>query len=212
MLLRELIDEIMEHLQLPDEIGLGIPSMMTYVNSAARDARNSGWLVHLEDDESITFAQDTWEYAVPASFAYVRDLRVENDTTSPSTWDEIIPEGYWAPPRIDAGVPKFFLIRPFMIPVGLKMKVVGQKRPSLYSALTDTIDSGMESFLRERAIVYSMSFLRASAKSIWTETDSGVDSERFAMWDRRRRDSELMLGRHPQEFRTRPSSWYVPGR
>ena len=200
----QLIDEIFEHIRPPDEIDVSIPRMLTYVNSAARDARNSGWLVHLEDDESLTFAQDTWEYAVPATFAYVKELRVENDTTSPSTWDEIIPDAYWAPPRIDAAVPKFFFIRPFMVPVGLKMKVVGQKRPTVYSLVTETVDTGMESFLRERAITYALSFIHSSMPEL--------DAQRFAMWDRRRRDSELFLARHPQEFRARPSSWYVPSR
>lgn len=204
MTILELIDEIMEHIRPPDEIDISIPRMLAYINSAARDARNSGWLVHMEDDESLVFLQDTWQYAVPATFAYIRELRIENNTTSPSTWDEIIPEAYWAPPRIEGGVPVIFLIRPFMIPVGVRMKVVGQKRPSLYSVVTATVDTGMESFLRERAITFALSFIHSSMPE--------VDAQRFSMWDRRRRDSELMLGRHPQEHRVRPSSWYVPSR
>lgn len=211
MTFKELIDEIFEHLQPPDEIGLSIASVMTYVNSAARDARNSGWLIHMEDDESIVFVANTWDYAIPATFAYIKELRVENDTSSSSTWDEVIPEGYWEP-RIEGGVPRLFFVRPFMIPVGLNLKVIGQKRPTLYSTLSETIDPGMESFLRERAIVYALSFIRSSAKGIWTEQDQGIDQERFALWDRRRRDSELMLARHPAEFRVRPSSRLVPGR
>jgi len=200
----QLIDEIFSHVRPPDEIDLSIPQVLVYINSAAQDARNSGWLVKMEDDESLTFLQNTWQYSVPATFAYIRELRVENNTSSPSTWDEMIPEAYWAPPRIDDGVPKFFFIRPFMLPVGRKMKVVGQRRPTVYSLVTETVDPGMESFLRERAITFSMSFIHSSLPA--------VDAQRFAMWDRRRRDSELMLGRHPQEFRARPNSWLVPGR
>lgn len=211
MLISELIDEIMSHVRPPDEIGLDTSLVMTYINSATRDARNAGWLIHMEDDESLTALQNTWEYAVPATFAYVHEIKVENNTTSPSTWDEVIPEGYWDI-SINGGVPYFFFITPFMLPVGLKFKVIGQRRPTIYAAVGETIDAGMESLLREWAIVYSLGFIRSTAKDIWGEPDEGIDGQRFAIWDRRRRTAELMLRQHPQEFRVRPDSHLVKGR
>ena len=77
-----LIDSIQAGIRGPDEIEVSIAQVQQFINDAAQEARSSGWLLPLEDDESITFASNTYEYNVPASFAYVYMLRIENDTRS----------------------------------------------------------------------------------------------------------------------------------
>ena len=197
-----LIDSIQVAIRGPDEIEISIGQVQTFINDAAQEARSSGWLLPLEDDESITFAANTYEYNVPASFAYVYMLRVEDDTTTPSTWNEIIEHHLWDI-RIDGGVPKYFIHRGVGLPVPQKLKTVGQKRPTIYSALADTIDPGMEAFLLRRATAAALGFVSATGD---------LDPQRFSMWQQHRRDAELLLGRHPMEYRVRPSSKYVLGR
>lgn len=183
--------------------------MQTFLGAAVQDAKNSGWLIVLEDDESLTWTANTYAYAVPASFAYVSELRVENTATSPSTWDEVVPDHFWEI-RLDSSVPKFFIHRGFPIPSGKLMKVIGQKRPTLYSAgatgLAETVDPGFESFLRDRALAYALSF-QATASP-----DLEIDRSRIALMDRAMGRSEAMLARHPQENRVNPSAEHVPGR
>ncbi len=197
-----LIDSIQAGIRGPDEIEVSIAQVQTFINDAAQEARSSGWLLPMEDDESLTFAANTYEYNVPASFAYVYMLRIEDDTTDPSTWNWILEHHLWDI-RIDEAVPKYFINGGFPLPVPQKLKTVGQKRPTIYSALADTIDPGMEAFLQRRATASALGFISATGE---------LDQQRFGMWNQQRRDAELLLGRHPQEFRVKPSSRYVLGR
>lgn len=198
----DLIDEIQAGIRGPDEIEVSIAQIQTFINSAVYEARSSGWLLPIEDDESITFASNTYQYDVPADFAYVYMLRIENDTTSPSTWNEILEHHLWDI-RIDDGDPTFFIHRGVALPVPMSLKVVGQKRLTVYSALATTVDPGVEAFLRARATASALGFISATGE---------LDQQRLGMWAQHRRDAELLLGRHPQEFRVRPSSKYVLGR
>ncbi len=197
-----LIDSIQAGIRGPDEIEVSIAQVQTFINDAAQEARSSGWLLPLEDDESLTFASNTYEYNVPSTFAYVYMLRIEDDTTSPSTWNQIIEHHLWDI-RIDDSVPKFFFHRAMVLPVPQLLKVVGQKRPTIYSALASTIDPGMEAFLLRRATAAALGFISATGE---------LDPQRFQMWSQHRRDAELLLARHPMEYRVKPSSKYVLGR
>ncbi len=52
-----------------------------FINSAARDLRNSGWLVRMQAVESVQLLSDNYEYDVPLRFAYIKELRI-GDTSS----------------------------------------------------------------------------------------------------------------------------------
>lgn len=202
---QELVDEIFDAVRPSDLVEVSVPQVLGFVNRAARVARSSGWLLHMEDDESLTFLANTWEYAVPATFAYVRSLRVEEDSTSPSTWDEYVPYPFWEM-RINDSNPYFYIVRDWPIPIGQGIKVIGQKRPSQYTAVTDTIDPGMEAFLTERATQYVNSFMSAGNPTL------DLDRSRMDLARMSYGVSEQLLGRHPQEFRVLPNSRLVPGR
>ncbi len=193
-----------------DIVEVSIAQLQTFINAAVRDATRSGQLITLEDDESLTFEANTHEYNVPATFAYVSELRVENNTTSPSTWDELIPDHFWDI-RLDDSVPKFFFHRGFALPTGSKaMKVIGQKRPTIYSSgqtgLAETVDPDLESFLRERAIAFALRFQAVGNPAL------EVDRTQFALADRAMGASERLLASHPYENRVNPNSRYVPSR
>lgn len=204
-----LIDSIMAQLRPWDLLETTIEQVQIFINDAVQDAKNSGWLIVLEDDESLTWATGTYEYAVPATFAYVSELRVENEATTPSTWDEIVPFHFWRI-SLDASVPKFFIHRGFAIPDARLMKVIGQKRPTLYSSgaagLAETIDPGFESFLRERSMAFALRYQATANPSL------AVDQNRVMLADRAMAYSEALLARHPQENRVDPNAEHVPGR
>lgn len=204
-----IVDSIMARLRPWDLLETTIEQVQIFINDAAQDARNVGWYVKLEDDESLTWATNTYEYNVPATFAYVSELRVENEATSPSTWDEIVPFHFWRI-SLDDSVPKFFIHRGFAIPTARAMKVMGQKRPTIYSSgatgLAETIDLGFESFLRERAISSALSYQATANPSL------EVDRTRLALADRARLFSNEFLKSHPQENRVDPNAEHVPGR
>jgi hypothetical protein len=205
----DLVDSIKGQLRDSDLVEVTITQLQGFINDAAQDAKNSGWLIVLEDDESLTWTANTYAYSVPASFAYVSELRVENTATSPSTWDEVVPDHFWEI-RLDSSVPKFFISRGFPIPNAKLMKVIGQERPTIYSSgatgLAETVDLGFESFLRDRALALALGFQATANPTL------EIDRTRIALMDRAMGRSEAMLARHPQENRVNPSAVYVPSR
>ncbi len=62
--------------------------LLGFINQAARDLANSGWLIRLEDAENIGLLSDEWEYDVPARFAYVKQLLIgDKNVDNASTVD-----------------------------------------------------------------------------------------------------------------------------
>ncbi len=67
---------------------LGDPSMeqvklidwMSFVNDAADDLTNMGWLLPLEVNESVILAANTYQYDIPTGFAYITEIRVGDKT------------------------------------------------------------------------------------------------------------------------------------
>ena len=200
----DIINRIASQVRPWGDFEMTIAQMTLFVNQALEDAASSGWLIDLEDDESLTFAATTYEYSVPSSFAYIGSLRVENSSTSPATWDEHIPVPFWEI-RFDTDA-KFYINRAWPIPVGKKMKVIGQRRPILVTGIGSTIEVGMEAFVRERAIAYALGFQSTGSAEL------SVDQSHIALMDRKMAHSERLLSLHPQEFRVTLNSEHVPGR
>jgi hypothetical protein len=131
---------------------------------------------------------------------------VEDDTFTPSMWDQHIPHAFWEI-RIDASSPMFYINTRWALPQsGTLMKVIGQKRPALYTALTETVDPGMEAYLAEMATHYALSYMSAGNPSL------DIDRSRLALAQKSLAFAEGLLSRHPQEFRVKPNSKLVPGR
>lgn len=187
-------------------VQVSIPQMLTFINDAALDLRNSGWLKILADDESIEFVTNDYDYDVPSSFAFVYELRIENTATTPSTFDEIIDFHFWRIAEDVAGTPEFVFHQGFPIPSGKKLKVMGQERPSLYTAITNTVDAGMESYIRESATASSLEYM-ASARP-----DVEFERSRFVLAQQARATAFRFLSLQPMRFRQFPNSEYVPTR
>lgn len=201
---QEIVDEIKTEVRDADEYEITIAGVRAYINAAARDASGQGWLLHLTDDESLQFASNTYEYAVPASFAFIRDLFYEDASIS-EIFDDIIPRHYWHI-RIDVGAtPTFIIHSSWTLPApNKKMKVVGFKRPTIYAAVTETVDVGMEAFLRDRAISHAYGFLATVSPEL--------ENVRLGLRDRKFAESQLLLDRHHQDIKVIPAPRLVPGR
>lgn len=187
-------------------VQVSIPQLLTFINDAALDLRNSGWLKILADDESIEFSTNDYDYDVPSSFAFIHELRVENTSLTPATFDEIVDRHFWRISEDVAGTPEIVFHTAFPIPSGRKLKVLGQERPSLYTAITNTIDAGMESYIRESATASALEYM-ASARP-----DVEFERSRFVLAQGARATAFRFLALQPMRFRQFPNSEYVPTR
>lgn len=175
--------------------------MISFINMAARDARNSGWLLRYQTQGS-TADNSTYGSIVDLSstvFAYVSRVMTQRRDNGP--FEDELPGAYW---WITDDAKLVFNPGLFKPKAGTPVLLLGQKRPSLYTATGDTVDPGMESFLRERASAYALRLL-AAGRSEFAQYRQQEAELAF-------RDSELLLARHPQEFRVLPNSKLVPGR
>ena len=145
----DIIDSVKARMREDDRIEVTFAQMLSFINDAAQDLVASGWVIQ-DSDEAAAFVSGTYEYAVPSGIAFVHEIRVENTVTTPSTWDEIIPLHFWRIGEYDSPMINFH--KAFPLPDAKLMRVLGQKRPSLYTATADTVDLGMEPYIRESAL------------------------------------------------------------
>ena len=62
--------------------------ILGFLNQAAADTRNSGWLIRMQHVESVQLLSNEYEYDVPARFAYIKQLRIgDTSTDNASTVD-----------------------------------------------------------------------------------------------------------------------------
>jgi len=108
-------------------------------------------------------------------------------------------------PPAAASTAKIIFYEPWYQPdSGANIKILGQKRPSLYAAGADIVDTNMDTFLREKATYYAGMF-SAFGQSEYAATRR--DAALLAL-----RQAENMLAQSPQVFRMKQGSIYVPGR
>lgn len=206
MLVRDLVTECSLHINDPQNAQVSQAQWLIFLQSAARDLRNKGWLRRQSDDTSILTTASTYTYAVPSGFAYVRILYQEETINGSPIYVREIPRNHWAPDgtiHVQAGIPVFFFSTVSSVDVGKHIMVVGQKRPTAYLTTNETVDGGMESVLRERACAYALQFA-ASGNSELARWRQIMATTKF-------QNSEILLRNHPQEFRVLPGSLVVPG-
>lgn len=174
------------------------------VNQAVDDLAAEGIVLPLAEDESLAFAATTWAYSVPASFAYIKELREEN-AVGGGKYPNVIHPTLWRLTIETATTPIIqFDTTEYTLPTAtIKLKVIGQKRvPQL--AGTEVAPPGLESFIRERALSYACDILAGSSSqlSAWRR---GLAEQ---SWGR----SLDMLRRFPRQYRPWPDSQCVPER
>ena len=176
--------------------------LITFINIAVADVTNAGWLIYLEEDESLTEAAHTYTFTVPSNIAYISRILRQNRSTN--TYDYEIDRNAWRL-GLDGGVATLFFDETRYVPdAGAKLKLVGQKRPATYTTGTDPIDLGLDAVLREGTLFYAFQFVAAgrSEYAAWRQSETTLAYQRF----------QQLLSMAPQQFRMKPNSKYVPGR
>jgi hypothetical protein len=297
MLVSALIDSVSLHIHDPSGREVTRLQHLIFVNDAARDLTNAGWLLPIQHAENIELLNDEFEYDVPAGFAYVKELRLGDQTqgnasaldtgvntdaalddsetevkvgdasifvvndliqidseimlvtardtsstqntltvtrpyfsTTAAThdnasdvkrpladtdYDYVIPRAYWRLKLQTGGRntttaalgsrPQFVFNSDFVsFTPGTPIQVIGQARPTIYTAETDTLDLGMESFLRERALTFASRFASMGGSAV-ANMRRAIGQEALAL-------SEQFLRLHPAEFRVAPNSTRIKGR
>lgn len=199
--LQSLIEDGGMHVHDPQFTELTRAEWLVFARSASQAAQSSGWLLYLQDDESISLVSNTYEYAVPANFAYIYNLEVESSTTG--VYIDSVPRSHWEI-RIDSGVPNFKFETITLLTNGRHLRITGQKRPTIYSGLSDTVDNQMEGYVMERMLFYAFRYL-ANGQSDLARWRQQMSQQSWQI-------SEAMLRAHPQEFRVMPSGILVKGR
>ncbi len=198
-----IVDSIEIHVRDTGNDEITEARLVTLIADASQDIDMAGGLVFLEDDESLTLASPTLSYTVPASFVAIRELRVEGATAG--TYDRIIPRHLWQL-RYDGAAPKIIFHEDHGLTDTKKIKVVGWRRPTVYTAVGDTVDPGLDAFLRDRAAAYALSYMAAGG--------SELDRNRLQQRELKMRDSEALLQRYLtlQEEQLVPGTRRVPSR
>jgi hypothetical protein len=202
MLISELKIDISLRIHDVGAVEISTAQLLLFINMAVRDLRNAVVLLPLEEDESLTEAATVYTFTVPANFAYVSRLLRQNTATL--TYDYEIDRSSWRL-ALDGGVPALVFDETRYIPdAGAHIKIIGQKRPSIYAADGDTVETFLESLLRERACYYALQFLAAgrSEYAQWRQQEAMLARQEY----------ERLLSMAPQELRMQPNSRYVPTR
>lgn len=200
-ILQNLIEDAAMHCHDPQFTELTRAEWLVFARSASQAAQSSGWLLYSEDDESLTAAANTYEYSVPSGFAYIYNLEIES--SSSGVYIDSVPRSHWEI-RINGAVPVFKFDTISLLTDGRKIKVTGQKRPTIYSDLSNTVDNQMEGYVMERMLFYGFRYL-ANGQSDLARWRQQMSQQSWQI-------SEAMLRAHPQEFRVMPSAVYVKGR
>lgn len=174
------------------------------INQAVDDLAAEGIVLPLAEDESLAFAATTWAYSVPATFAYIKELR-EESAVGGGKYPNVIHPSLWRL-TIETGTTPIiqFDTTEYTLPTATtKLKVIGQQRVAQLTG-TDTVPPALASFIRERTIAYAANILGSST--------SGLSAWRQALAEQCWVRSLDILRRLPREYRPLPDAKRVPER
>ncbi|KKN83857.1 hypothetical protein LCGC14_0295100 [marine sediment metagenome] len=200
----ELRNEIAHHLQDPAKRLVNQAQLLEFIDSAAWDAAAEGWLLSTQD-ESLSLGSSDFEYDVPSGLAYIHEIWQET-TAATGIYDDFIPWHQWEIVLDASGTPAIHFSREtFTVVSGVDLRLKGQTRPtSEYSSGSSSIDAGMESFIRERAIAYA-------ARNL--SRHGGAHAQQYAQLAQEAQTiSESLLQQQAEFFRPKRYSRAVPGR
>lgn len=186
----------------PTQIEITAAQYLSFINMAMQDLSNGLWLRPKTEDVSTELVEDVYEYVVPDNFAYVRMLVVEDDEGDYPA-QNIIPFHMWEIRSTTDG-PKFIFWKDVWhnLTAGRKLKVVGQKRFPLILSSSDSIPSGADTVLRERATAYAFERLASGSDELSQRRARGAEQA----WAK----SEQYKARIPMQFRLLQDSVIVP--
>ncbi len=199
----ELQTEMGHHLQDAAHTLLNTAQLLAFINSAAWDAAAEGWLLDTQD-ESLTTAANDYEYDVPAGLAYIHEIWTEA-VAAAGTYPTFVPWHQWEIVLDAVSTPAIHFSRESYTPIAtIDVRLKGQTRPTSEYAASASIDTGMESFIRERAVSYA-------ARNL--SRQGGAHSQMYAQLSEVAMvKSETLLQQNAEFFRPKAFSRAVPGR
>jgi len=200
MIVQHLIAEINLHLRQSGQGEFTSEQILLFLNSAAWDFRDGGWLLRMEDNEAIEVVANTSEYAVPDGFAYIKEVWMERTVNGASEYTIPISDSHWTL-RLNGDEPVIFFYTQTSLETGKKLKLVGQKRPTIYAGMSESVDPGMVARLRERAKFYALMAMAPGNSELSRVRYTSALAQR-----------QLDRPYPPKAFRQLPSSKLVPGR
>ena len=198
----EVADRIAYRIHDKDEAELTAADYLTFFNDAVEDLSAAGWVLPLT---AATVAQvtSTYEYDVPATFAYIKEVRKESGAGT-DIYDQPLAYWSWTLFLQAASTPRFRVDSRWETPTtGEDYLVLGQQRVGAYSG-GDTVEPGLIGFLRERGVAYAAAYLAGGV--------SEYAQQRRELAEIAFRNSDVMLQNMPEEFRVEPGSRPVPSR
>ncbi len=197
----ELRDEMAHHLQDPAHLLINRQQLLEFINSAAWDAATNDWLLPL-DSEALETAASTYEYAVPTGFLYIHEIWLESAVAD--QYDQRIIRNQWRLLLVGSTATLVFDSDLWTITASRNLKLVGHQRPTTEYTTSSNIDTGLESFIRERAISYGARNLART---------SSQNAQQYAQlaqqaWEM----SNELLEKRPEQYQLHFRSRLVPGR
>lgn len=200
---KEIIDDLRDGTDARDS-DIEENAMLGFCRLAMRFTIGAGALIDLDEAE-ITLAAATYSYSVPAGFVYVQYLAYEDDSEAVSTYDEGVPRLHYTF-GTDSGTPKVYFNRSmFDLRIGKDVRFFGQGRPTIPTALTDTVDPELEGVVQE---VLEARFLSRLSQAGLQQGGVGIDRAN------QRRELKMAVDNALShvDFRVRPGSTRVRGR
>lgn len=177
--------------------------VIVLINAAARDLRGAGIVLPI-DNETLETVAATYEYAVPATIAYIFELWLESAVAN--QYDRRILRNQWILRLVGTTPTLIFDSDLFTIVATRNIKIVGYQRPTdTYVIGTGNIDEGFEAFIRERATSYAARQLSESAEG---QAQATLENIATATWQ----ESVNLLAALAQQpdFLPRRHSRHVP--
>lgn len=196
-------DRVAHHIQDPSHSLVNRDQLLAFLNSAAQDVSNEGWLLPTQD-ESLTIGSADYEYDVPSGLVYIHEIWQES-ATGAGTYPTFVPWHQWEIVVDASSTPAIHFSRDsYTITASIDLRLKGHTRPTTLYADGDTLDTGMESFLRERTIEYAARYM-ARHGGAHAQMAAQLSQEAHVI-------SESLLQQQGEFFRPKRYSRVVPGR
>ena len=193
-----LIDSIEIQIRDFDNSEMTAARLLILIADASREAGSSGWVRPVEID--VDDPDTDLKVAVGSGIDWIKDLRGRNNADR----TEVIERHYWRL-AMDGTDPALYFEAEWTTRYSLTdLAAEGWIRPTVYTALGNTVDPGMEAFLRTRAAAHALRTMSSGG--------SELDRIRAQQSEMRMRDSQVFLDNVPEQYRLAPRARHVPGR
>jgi hypothetical protein len=173
---------------------------LAFLNDAVEDWNASGGFYPISDATTLQVA-DTYDYAIPALFAYVDEVGIESESVGHY---HTVDFQFWYIDYRTGSTPTIHIRRSWFTPdATYHILIAGHKRLAVF-ATGDTVPPDLSAYLRERGLYHALHYLSAGGGSLAADRRAAAQ---FAL-----QVSADMENKRSLAFRPNAQSQYVPGR